>query len=173
MDTALQNTVFAKAVQAGVIPWLKGCSVINRNPLVNGVRLDFLLKCRELEVLVETKSAVLRGPNGEAMYPDCPSARGRKHVRTLIELASAGRRTAFVFIAALPGVRCFKPYREGDPVMEALIADAIKRGVEVRSLSMYMDEEGYVYIEDPDLPLCEDFIRHYRLSYNTTANHRP
>ncbi len=158
IDTVTQNEVFIKLVNDGLIPYFKGCFLLKRNPRVGDTVFDYLLKCREGEVVVETKSAVLRGFNNEAMYPDCPTVRGRKHVSKLIELSSKGWRTYLVFIAALPKPKCFKPYREVDPYLEALLKTALDNGVEVKALSIYMDHHGWVVLDNADLPLCSEWL---------------
>lgn len=158
VDTITQNEAFIKLVDEGLIPYFKDCFVLKRNPKINDVVFDYLFKCGKDEVIIETKSAVLRGFNNEAMYPDCSTARGRKHVSKLIELSDKGRKAYVVFIAALPKPKCFKPYREADPQLEKLLKVALDSGVNVKALSIYMDPQGWVILDDADLPLCSEWL---------------
>jgi sugar fermentation stimulation protein A len=154
VDTRLQSRVFEEAVSRGLLPWLEGCRIAVREPVFNGGRLDYLLDCNGSPVLVETKSAVLRSRDGfYAMYPDCPSIRGRKHVRELVRIAGSHGRALLVFSAALPRVVAFKPYWEGDPVLAGLIGEAARSGVDVRAYSFHMDETGLIVLDEPDLPV--------------------
>ncbi len=156
-DVRTQSMVFERLLEQGRIPYLAGCNLVSRNPRVGGSMLDYLLRCGDREVLIETKSAVLR--IGEAAsYPDCPTTRGQRHVRELIRLVSRGEASYIIFISALPRVRCFKPYRDGDPEIYRLLGEALKAGVGVKAISIYMDSRGYVYLENPDLPLCRDWV---------------
>jgi len=156
LDTGLQEEAFAAAVDAGLLPGFRGCRVAARRPRLGSSFLDFLLDCGGEPVYVETKSAVLLGPGGVAMYPDCPSERGRRHIRELIEEAVKGRRVALVFIAAFPGARGFKPNREADPVIAGLTAEARERGVQVEAIGLlYDDASGTVALYAPRLPVLD------------------
>jgi len=153
IDTGLQEEAFAEAVRRGVLPWLRGCSVSRRAPRIGGLMLDYELSCGGRSVFVETKSAVLE-VDGLAAYPDCPSERGREHIRLLMSLAGSGVRVVLVFIAAFPSARGFMPYAEGDPVIADLVAEAVRRGVEVRSIGLeYNPGMGAVVLYSPDLPV--------------------
>ncbi|WP_461864302.1 DNA/RNA nuclease SfsA, partial [Thermococcus sp.] len=107
------------------------------------------------------KSAVLRsGEKGEyAMYPDCPSLRGQKHIRELIRLRGEGKRAMIFFVGALPGVKRFRPHAGGDPKIAELLNEARDRGVEIHALSLALLPDGRVVLERPSLEieLREDF----------------
>jgi len=155
IDTRTQAAAFEAALAAGALCFLKGCRLKAREPRIPGGRADYLLDCDGRNVIVELKSAVLRGPRGEAMYPDCPSDRGVKHIHELASLAARGERTAIVFVAALPGARCFKPYAQGDPRVPEALREAAKAGVEIYSFSLHYDPRTRtVNLEEPCLPVC-------------------
>ncbi|MCE4628040.1 MAG: DNA/RNA nuclease SfsA [Desulfurococcales archaeon] len=153
IDTGLQEEAFATAVDRGLLPWLSGCRVARRSPRVEGRRLDYELDCPSGRILVETKSAVLaRG--GLALYPDCPTLRGREHIALLIELSRRGLKTLLVFIAAFPGARGFMPNPEGDPAIPGLVREAMRSGVLVKSIGIeYRPDRGGVILYSPDLPV--------------------
>lgn len=154
VDTVLQARAFEASVEAGLLPWLRGCGVASRNPRVPVGRLDYRLECPRGEVLVETKSAVLAGPRGEALYPDTVSLRGRRHVEWLIEARRRGVGVMLVFIAAFPAAKCYAPNPEGDPVLAGLIARARREGVAMHALSLEARPGGLVALVDPSLPPC-------------------
>jgi len=150
IDTDLQMRSFEEALGKGALRWAP-CIVASRNPSVGASRLDYLLRCGEELKYVELKSAVLR-ENGYAMYPDCATARGRRHVAELIKIAEAGGRAMIVFVAALPRVRAFKPYVQGDPELAVLLRKAAERGVEVRAFSVHYDPaESAVLLDREEL----------------------
>ncbi|MCS7104107.1 MAG: DNA/RNA nuclease SfsA [Thermofilaceae archaeon] len=152
IDTSLQSKAFEKALEEKLLPWAP-CLVVARNPRLGSSVLDYLLECGKEVMYVELKSAVLR--DGDyAAYPDCPTQRGRRHIRELVKLVESGGKGTIVFIAALPGVRAFKPYVEGDPVIPALLKEAYMKGVEVHAISMhYNPVTSTVFLDDPDLPV--------------------
>ena len=153
IDTRTQAKAFERAVELNVIPWLRDCRIKRKEVTVGKSRLDYLFECPDGEIYAEMKSAVLRGgERGEyAMYPDCPSVRGRKHIKELIELKKAGRRAMIFFIGAMPGVERFKPYKRGDPEIARLLVEAKEEGVEIRALSISLLPDGRVVLERPSL----------------------
>lgn len=157
IDTITQMKVFEALIDQGLIPVFKGCSVSRYSPRVGRSQLDYIIDCGGRGVFIEVKSAVLRLGKA-ASYPDCPSIRGRRHIRELMKLASSGYEAHIVFIAGLPNVECFKPYRDGDPEIDRLLREALSSGVGVNALSVYMDSEGNIYLDNPDLPLCGEWL---------------
>ncbi len=153
IDTQLQMKAFEKALAIGIIPWLDGCVLVKRNVRLGDSIIDYLLTCGKRQVHLEVKSAVLRQGH-DALYPDCPSARGRKHIKELTGLRAAGEAAAILFIAALPGVTAFKPNRAGDPDLGDLLREAWRAGVNVRAIALLYDpSDSLVYLYDPDLPI--------------------
>ncbi|WP_297487696.1 DNA/RNA nuclease SfsA [Thermococcus sp.] len=155
IDTRTQAKAFERAVELGLVPWLSGCRIKRKEVTVGKSRLDYLFDCPGGEVYAEMKSAVLRGgKRGEyAMYPDCPSTRGQKHIRELISLRKAGRRAMIFFIGAMPGVEKFRAYERGDPEIVRLLMEARKAGVEIHALSISLLPGGEVVVEKPELEI--------------------
>jgi len=86
------------------------------------------------------------------MYPDCPTVRGRRHIKELIQHVSAGGRGAIVFIAALPNIQAFKPDPHGDPEIPTLLSKAQAAGVLVKAINIHYDPPtSAIYLDDPDL----------------------
>jgi sugar fermentation stimulation protein A len=151
IDTQLQMKVFEKMVEAGALPWLKGTQILRRNPRLGNSVLDYLLKDDSTEVFLEVKCAVLREGHF-AMYPDCPTIRGQRHVRELIRYAQERGRAIIVFMAALPHVTAFKPHRAGDPILSELLQKAQTEGVKVRAIGLhYTPQDSVIHLFDPDL----------------------
>ncbi|WP_456368224.1 DNA/RNA nuclease SfsA [Thermococcus sp.] len=155
IDTRTQAKAFERAVELGLVPWLKGCMIKRREVRVGSSRLDYLFDCPGGETYAEMKSAVLRGgERGEyAMYPDCPSTRGQRHIRELIELRKRGKGTMIFFIGAMPGVEKFKPYERGDPEIARLLREAKKVGVEIHALSISLIPGKGIVLERPELEI--------------------
>ena len=153
IDTRTQAKAFEKAVEMNLIPWLRDCMIKRKEVRVGNSRLDYLFACPNGELYGEMKSAVLRGgKRGEyAMYPDCPSLRGQRHIRELIELARSGKKAIIFFVGAMPGVEKFRPYEKGDPVIARLLREAVEVGVRIEGLSISLSPSGEVILERPSL----------------------
>lgn len=153
LDTRFQMDAFEQAVQQRRLPWLDGCTIERRETPLGDSRIDYLLTCDREPCYLEVKSAVLRSGR-TAMYPDCPSRRGRRHVAELIGHARKGGIAALLFVAALPGVRAFTPSRAADEKLAGLIAAASAAGVAVHAIGLcYRPGDGDVMLSDEDLPV--------------------
>ncbi len=154
IDTHLQMKAFENAFNKSLISWLNDYELLKRNPKVGKSTLDYLfLDKHNKNLYVEIKSAVLRRGDA-ASYPDCPSERGRRHVKELIKLVKNGERSAIVFIAGLPKVSHFTPASDIDPEISRLLKIAHLSGVEIKAISMYFDpEKESIVLTNPDLPV--------------------
>ncbi len=153
IDTQLQMKAFERCLELGAIPWLAGYVLQRRNARLGDSLIDYLLEHDGKPVYLEIKSAVLR-EGLYAMYPDCPTSRGRRHVGELITLARSGGNAVMLFIAALPCVSTFKPYHTGDPEMHRLLIEADRSGVMLKAISMaYRPRGSSVCLLNTDLPV--------------------
>lgn len=57
VDTAVQMSLFAGALEKGAFRWLEGFKMEKRNVCFASSRFDYLLKKQALELLLELKSA--------------------------------------------------------------------------------------------------------------------
>ena len=153
IDTRLQMQAFEKALELQIIPWIEGFRMMRRDARLGGSRIDYLLQKDGERIYLEVKSAVLRDGN-YAMYPDCPTARGRRHISELTDYVRTGGRAIVLFIAALPEVNAFKPYRDGDAELCNLLLGARTAGVEIRSMGLvYHPSQSEIILYDPDLSI--------------------
>jgi sugar fermentation stimulation protein A len=153
IDTQLQMKAFERLVEEDRIPWLKSCSIQRRNPRWGSSVLDYLLRCKKSHILLEVKSAVLRD-GMFATYPDCPTTRGQRHVQELTEYSKSGHMAYIVFMAGLPEVSAFKPYKKGDPQLAEYLLKASKHGVHIKAIGLFFDpRDNQVHLFDPDLPV--------------------
>lgn len=153
IDTRLQMQAFEKAVDKQVIPWLNGFRMVKRDAQLGKSRIDYLLEKNRRQLYLEAKSAVLR-EGRYAMYPDCPTARGRKHVLELEHHVLSGGKAVILFLAALPDVLAFKPSWDGDPELCQSLIIAKEAGVELRSLGLlYHPQDSGIYLYNTDLPI--------------------
>ena len=153
VDTYTQMKMFEKAYSMGLIPWLKECIIWRREAKIRGMRIDYRIKCGNVEGYLELKSAVLL-KDGYAMYPDTSSRRGLKHIVLLRDLRRMGYRAVIAFIVGHPKAEAFKPYVEADREISSELREAVRTGVEVYAVKMYLKLDGTIVIENPNVK-CE------------------
>lgn len=109
------------------------------------------------KLYIEIKSAAERGINqmtNFAMYPDCPSLRGQKHIKHLTQYKNENGNSAIVFMCAIPKIDAFTPNALKDPQMMPLIKEAVDCGVCFRAINIYFDSKsGYIKLANPDIPV--------------------
>ena len=79
-------------------------------------------------VYLEVKGVTLE-EDGVAMFPDAPTLRGTKHLRTLTRLAMQGYKTYVLFVIQMEGVSYFTPNRRTDPIFADALVEAAAAGV--------------------------------------------
>jgi len=123
----LANTIAAEALAAG---WLTGArySEMRHEVRLGSSRIDLLLCGQGGRCWVEVKSCSLV-ERRLALFPDAPTARGRRHLAELAKAAEAGDAAKVVFVIARPDADRFAPHRDTDPAFADALADACARGV--------------------------------------------
>ena len=129
-DSRLPPALVAEAQRLGRIGEFAGYPVIEREKTFGESRLDLCFSGPRGRVYVETKSATLvRG--GMALFPDAPTTRGTKHVRTLMKAVDEGHGAAVVFVVQRDDATCLSPNRDGDPEFISALEEAQRKGVGV------------------------------------------
>ena len=142
IDTQLQMQALERLIASKMISWSRFCRILRRNVRLKNSVVDYLLDCNGEEAYMEVKSAILRR-GGYAMYPDCPSQRGRRHIREIAEHVRSGGRGTILFIAAIPNVEAFKPNISADPEIGHLLKEAVKFGVIIKAIEMHYDPRSH------------------------------
>ena len=129
---------------------------------VGDSRLDFeLIDQTGRRVLIEVKGCTL-AENGVALFPDAPTARGRRHLDTLLaakQNASNGLECALVVLVFRPDAIRFMPNARTDPEFARLFYHAYFNGIEVYPLVFEYDSHRINYlhrisVSDSNCSLC-------------------
>ena len=145
IDARLPNKLLAEALAAGRLPQFAAYPVIRPEQTYGESRLDFRLEAEapadrpDGDCYLETKSATLV-VDGVAMFPDAPTARGVKHLRSLMAARAAGYRAAVVFVIQRSDAGAFAPHDAADPLLGAALRDAVAGGVAVYAYRCRVDE---------------------------------
>jgi len=138
VDSKLPNKLLAEAVNAGRLNDFRGYTGEKTEPVFHDSRLDLVLSDGQKRVMVETKSCTLV-EDGVALFPDAPTKRGARHMRTLVKALETGRSAA-VFVIQRGDASEFRPNDGTDPEFGEALRRAASMGVET-----------YAYVSDVSL----------------------
>lgn len=134
INTALPNALVEEAIAAGAIPELGGYRSIRREVSFGEERsrVDMVLEGpRRKPCYVEVKNVTAAATRGVALFPDCVSERGAKHLRELMRLKASGLRPVQLYCVQRGDVNEVRPADAIDPEYGRTLREAIDRGVEV------------------------------------------
>jgi sugar fermentation stimulation protein A len=129
VDARLPGNLVYEALLSGALPQFSRYSFVRREVTFGQSRLDFLLGSSP-PCLLEVKSVTLVR-RGVAMFPDAPTTRGTKHLRTLMEAAREGYRAVILFMIQREDADSFSPYDEADAEFGSTLREAALSQVEV------------------------------------------
>jgi len=107
-------------------------------------RIDYLLMKNGKRIWVEVKGCTLE-ENNIALFPDAPTARGRRHVEELKKLIEEGDRAALLILIFHTNIKCFAPNEKRDKKFAETYLDAINRGLEVHPLLLQYDGKNIIF----------------------------
>ncbi|MCH7842820.1 MAG: DNA/RNA nuclease SfsA, partial [Chloroflexi bacterium] len=100
---------------------------------------DLMLEGPQGRCYIEAKSVTLV-ENGVGLFPDAPTARGAKHLRTLVTVIEAGHRAAVVFVIQRPDANAFATSDPSDPALAEAFRTAVSAGVEAYAYNCQVTE---------------------------------
>jgi sugar fermentation stimulation protein A len=138
INTGLPNALVEEAIGAGAIAELGGYANVRREVGFGEERsrIDFVLEDPHRKpCYVEVKNVTSIGSGtvsrGVALFPDCVSERGTKHLRELMRLKAAGLRPVQLFCVQRGDVHEVRPADGIDPEYGRTLREAVAAGVEV------------------------------------------
>ena len=142
VNTSVPNRLLTALFEAGLLPWAAGYTGLKREAVNGESRMDGLFSGPGLpDLWVECKNVTLV-EDCEAAFPDAVTARGAKHLHTLMRLKAEGARAAMLYIIQRPDGRCFRAADYIDPAYAEALAEACTAGVEVYPLVVHVRENG-------------------------------
>jgi len=131
VDTLAPNRLVAEALAGPGLPGLPG--PVRFRPevtLPQGGRLDFVAHRGDRLVFLEVKS-VTWVEEGQALFPDGVTSRGRRHLEHLMALVRQGHEAWQVFVVQREDAQGFRPAAQVDPAYARTLAQAHREGVNI------------------------------------------
>ena len=134
LNTGLPNLLVEEALAQGNLPDFKRYTTWERERRAGSSRLDFLLANANEECWVEVKSVTLV-EDGQGLFPDAPTERGRKHLAELTRLRLSGARAVTLFVIQRGDARSVAANSRTDPAFADALQAAHRAGVELIAYS--------------------------------------
>ena len=134
INTGLPNALVGEAIADGTIAELCGYASMRREVAFGEERsrVDWVLQAPGREdCYVEVKNVTAAASKGVALFPDCVSERGSKHLRELMRLKAVGLRPVQLYCVQRGDVKEVRPADGIDHEYGRTLREAIAAGVEV------------------------------------------
>jgi len=130
INTSNPNRLAFEAIKEGKIEGLSGYKSVAREVKFGDSRFDIFAENENEKCFIEVKNVTMK-EGRYALFPDAVTTRGQKHLRTLMEVKSAGIRAVMLYIVQRLDVGVFAPAKEIDPGYADALKEAVNAGVEV------------------------------------------
>lgn len=130
LDSTLPNDLIYKALDRKAMEEFLDWSLVSREHTVGNSRFDFLLSNDDGDKLVLEVKSVTLAQDRIGFFPDAITARGRRHVRELINISKrSGWKGAILFVAQRSDVDVIRAAKHIDPKFARELANANNAGV--------------------------------------------
>ena len=115
VNTHFANKIVHHGLTNNLINELKNNDSIKPEVFFNKeTRFDFLIKKKNQKIFVEVKNVTLFRDQKIAEFPDTITARGTKHLKTLIDATKKGYKTYILYLIQIEGIESFKIAKDID-----------------------------------------------------------
>ncbi len=115
VNTHMANRIVEHGLKNNLINELKNNDIIKPEVFFNKeTRFDFLLEKKTQKTFVEVKNVTLFRNKDTAEFPDAPTARGIKHLLTLIDAIKKSYKTYLIFLVQIQNMKYFKIAKDID-----------------------------------------------------------
>ena len=130
INTHMANRIVEHGLKNNLINELKNNDNIKPEVFFNKeTRFDFLLEKKDKKTFVEVKNVTLFRNKDTAEFPDAPTARGTKHLLTLIDAIKKSYKTYLIFLVQIQNMKYFKIAKDIDEEYYNAYLKAKKAGV--------------------------------------------
>ena len=140
-DARLPNSLVAEALERQSLPPFRAYPKLRREVTFGESRLDLMLEGEPGLCYIETKSVTLV-VDGVGLFPDAPTTRGAKHMRSLQQAVREGHKAAVVFVIQRSDVEAFATHDAADPDFGQVFRQALSSGVEAFAYKCEVTEDS-------------------------------
>ena len=148
VDSRIPNQVFRSMLEKRVLDY----QIIKQEYAFGNSRIDFLLEKEGEKILVEVKGCSLC-VGGTALFPDAPTARGRRHIIELEKWNSLGLKSMLFFVVFCPDALSVSPNEVTDPDFSDALRSAVGKGLRAEAAKAVFDEASSSILFSGFLPV--------------------
>ena len=155
VNTHMANKIVEHGLKNNLINELKNYDKIKPEVFFNKeTRFDFLLEKKNQKTFVEVKNVTLFRNKDTAEFPDAQTARGIKHLLTLIDAIKKSYKTYLIFLVQVQNMKQFKIAKDIDEEYYKSYLKAKKAGVNFLAYRCFISSKK-IYI-DKKLKIIDD-----------------
>ena len=155
VNTHMANRIVEHGLKNNLVDELKNNDIIKPEVFFNKeTRFDFLLEKKTQKTFVEVKNVTLFRNKDTAEFPDAPTARGIKHLLTLIDAIKKSYKSYLIFLVQIQNMKFFKIAKDIDEEYYKNYLIAKKAGVNV--LAYRCDISSKKIFIDKKLKIIDD-----------------
>ena len=147
MDSQVPNQVVHEAISEGRIARLGQVENLRREFSFLSSRFDIYFEKNGQASLLEVKGVTLE-EEGRALFPDAPTARGRKHLLELVEALDLGYKSYVLFLIQMEEVHSFSPNQAMDPDFYQALLAGQEAGLEILAYNCRVTEDSIDLLEE-------------------------
>jgi sugar fermentation stimulation protein A len=133
INTLIPNKLAYDAIKNDKIPKLSNYTRLQREAKFGNSRIDILAEKDNEKCYIEVKNVTLKDGRF-ARFPDAITARGKKHLETLIDAKKQGKRAVMLYVIQRMDVELFGLAWDIDPGYAETLIKAYSSGVEIIAL---------------------------------------
>jgi sugar fermentation stimulation protein A len=153
IDSQITNYVAYEGILNNQIEELKDIDHLKKEVKHKNSRFDFYYEKGNTKGFIEVKSVTLE-KNGECIFPDAPTERGRKHIHELINLQREGYENYILFLIQIEDMKSFGANGITDPKFEEVLKMAKKKGIKILAYDCFVREDELM-IKNKVTPVIE------------------
>lgn len=140
INTSNPNLIAYEAIVNQEIERLNGYTRVQREVKFGDSRFDIFAENESEKCFIEVKNVTLK-EGSYALFPDSVTIRGQKHLRTLMEVKSAGMRAVMLYVIQRSDIEVFALAKEIDPEYAKTLKMSVDAGVEVFAMQAKVTPE--------------------------------
>jgi len=137
VDSRVPNQVFRAMVEKRILDY----RIVKEEYAFGNSRIDFLLEKGGEKLLAEVKGCSLC-VGGRALFPDSPTARGKRHIAELEKWSGLGLRSLLFFVVLCSDALSVSPNEQTDAAFSEELRSASGKGLRVEAAKAVFDEES-------------------------------